>query len=389
MCFSKSRALCLPLAGLLALVLCSPTFAGRKGPAAYAPDQKMVVHEWGTFSTFSGSNGVNLKFAPYDNDLPEFVHGYLPRFSKQGPLGGTISLETPVLYFYSDKAQIASVQVEFPKGTMTEWYPQAARTTTKLVWKPIKILPREAKIELATEKKASRYYAARETDASLLAVAAKKDNVPKAETEKFLFYRGVGSFDMPLSVRAVSDSKLVVSWKGTGPEGDMILVRVRGGKLRFTPFQLEQRSTGSLQAEVQVPETDATEEELAKALVERLRCRGLYEKEARAMVKTWRSAWFGEDGTRVLYLLPDAWTESLLPMRLTPKPASVVRVLVGRHDVLTPEREKKVDSWVTTVNRPNGYNDAEGRAAQKQLAELGRYYGAACRAADARLKARK
>jgi len=52
------------------------------------PEPDLTVHEWGTFSTFSGSDGVNLKFQPYDNDLPDFVHGYLPRNSKAGPLGG-------------------------------------------------------------------------------------------------------------------------------------------------------------------------------------------------------------------------------------------------------------------------------------------------------------
>src|SRR6185436_18574825 len=42
--------------------------------------------------------------------------------------GGLTSLqrmETPVIYFYSDKDLTADVTVHFPKGRITEWYPQA------------------------------------------------------------------------------------------------------------------------------------------------------------------------------------------------------------------------------------------------------------------------
>jgi hypothetical protein len=376
--------LILTVAGILALLFGSTAdTAPRDTPAN---PHGLVVHEWGTFSTFSGSNGVNLKFYPYDNDLPEFVHGYQIRNSKEGPKGGTISLETPVLYFYAKQAALAAVQVEFPRGTITEWYPSAARTTTKLVWKPIKILPREARVELATEKAASRYYAARETDASLLAVSAVKDNVPKAETEKFLFYRGVGSFAMPLSVRALGSGKFAVTWSVEEMKDDMILVQVQAGKIRFQPFSLERRRQFTWEADVQLPDTDASVEKLSAALVDRLMQKGLYEKEARAMVKTWRSAWFGEEGTRILYFLPDRSTHELLPLKVVPKPVSLLRVLVGRHDVLTPEREKQIDDWVVTLKRQNGRADEAGRAAEKGIGELGRYAGAAWKEAETRLK---
>ena len=43
------------------------------GGTAKEPD-KFVVHEWGTFSTFSGSNGSQLQFTPDDQGLPDFVY---------------------------------------------------------------------------------------------------------------------------------------------------------------------------------------------------------------------------------------------------------------------------------------------------------------------------
>lgn len=367
-----------PLAGLLALSFCS---------AAEPGGGKLVVHEWGTFSTFSGSDGKNLKFNPYDNDLPDFVHAYLARNSKAGPQGGTISLETPVIYFYPEKPLTASVEVQFPKGTITEWYPHAGRTDTKLNWDGIKIVPEDS-AKLPSEKKASRYYAARETDAAPLGVTFREEDSSKTEHEKFLFYRGVGTFDMPLSARAGKDGTFTVTWRGRTPALDLILVRIHNGKVRFQPFRLGERVKSGLIAEVKVPAEDSTKEKLGEEVVKMLTARGLKEKEARAMVKTWSSAWFGEEGTRVLYLLPDELTADLLPLKVEPKPTSLVRVLVGRHDVLTPDQEKDIDSWVATLLRTEGKDPARV-AAEKEMEKLGRYEEAALHAAQARLEKRR
>ena len=104
------------------------------GPAV-AP-ARLVVHEWGTFTRFSGSDGAPVGFHPNNADLPGFV------YSEDGDPNvkrvrlaqdGTVSMETPVIYFYTDKEIRASVRVNFPKGWITEWYPFAAappRTTS-------------------------------------------------------------------------------------------------------------------------------------------------------------------------------------------------------------------------------------------------------------------
>jgi hypothetical protein len=369
-------------AGLLA-VWCPAAEPAAKDTPAPTPERDLTVHEWGTFSTFSGSNGTNLKFQPYDNDLPDFVHGYLVRNSKEGPRGGTISLETPVIYFYSDRPLTASVWVDFPKGAMTEWYPHAGRTEHRLLWTEVKVAPKE-ETNFPEEKKLSRYYAARETDAAPLVVAPEKDDGKGPEREKFLFYRGVGTFELPLSVKAAAGGKFTVSWSGKAPEGDLILVQVKAGKLRFQPFSLDRKDNAGARADVQVPEADSTTKDLGAALVKLLTAKGLFEKEAKAMVKTWSSAWFGEEGTRVLYLLPSDLTDELLPLHVEPKPASLTRVLVGRHDVLTPEREKQIDGWVAQANGSTVVPETTRRLATDELAKLGRYCGAAVSASEKR-----
>src|SRR5829696_5100115 len=76
---------------------------GLAAPAAAAKDpEPFVVHEWGTFSTFSGSDGRPLKFHPNATDLPPFVYNR-HRYVKGGLTDASVSLETPVLYFYTDR----------------------------------------------------------------------------------------------------------------------------------------------------------------------------------------------------------------------------------------------------------------------------------------------
>ena len=50
----------------------------------------------------------------------------------------------------------------------------------------------------------------------------------------------------------------------------------------------------------------------------------------------------------------------LLPLRVTPRPGALLRVLVGRHDVLTPERESDIDQLVRKLDGPS---KAEAEAA--------------------------
>lgn len=88
---------------------------------------------------------------------------------------------------------------------------------------------------------------------------------------------------------------------------------------------------------------------------------GLYQKEAQAMVATWRDSWF-EEGVRVFYLVPATTVDALLPLTITPAPAGVARAFVGRMDVITP-------ATIATVR------DAIAEADDGALAAYGRFLG--------------
>src|SRR5688500_3925589 len=127
------------VAGLAAMLM------GTQHAAASPPERPagFVVHEWGTFSTFSGSDGQALKFYPDDRGLPAFVHGR-HRDVKGGRADVYVSLETPVVYFYSDRDRTVSVKVDFPKGMMTDWYPQASRPPEQSIrWDDLKVLAKD------------------------------------------------------------------------------------------------------------------------------------------------------------------------------------------------------------------------------------------------------
>jgi hypothetical protein len=363
-----SAALQCGLAAVLAVGVLVPRATGKE------PD-RFVVHEWGTFSTFSGSDGKQLKFYPDDRGLPGFVYGN-HRQVKGGRTEASVSLETPVLYFYTDRDRTVSVRVDFPKGLMTDWYPDASRPPDhRLRWDDLQVLAKD-RPKLRGDGEGGRYFAARDTDAATVRTAG-----DKRETERFLFYRGVGDFNMPFIVRAEGNGKFAVKNTGKDAIPGYVLVSVKDRNVTFKVFG--HMSPGTKER-IELPAEPAAAEKLSEAMTSLLVQQGLYEKEARAMVATWKSDWFGEEGTRVLYLVAEPLTAEFLPLSIEPKPEKLVRVLVGRHDVLTPEREQEVDAL---VKRFNGASNTESKAADAGLNTLGRYRWAAQTAAEGRLKA--
>jgi hypothetical protein len=246
---------------------------GLAGTAVAAPapvPDKFVVHEWGTFSTYSGSDGKQLKFYPDDRDLPAFVQNR-HRLVKGGLADAYVSLETPVLYFYTDRDRTVSVHVEFPKGLITDWYPEASRPPEQQIrWDDLKVLAHD-RPALVDERGTGRYFAARETDSAFVRTAGPE----KRQAEKFLFYRGVGDFQMPFVVRAQGNGRLTVQNTGTHAVPGYVLVGVKDHKVSFNVFG--HLSPGT-EAKVELPAEASTVEKLGDAMAQLLVRQGLYEK---------------------------------------------------------------------------------------------------------------
>jgi hypothetical protein len=126
--------------GTPALAAASSTTSGPS-PAS----EKLVVHEWGTFTSLQDENGQALGGINVDDEpVPQFVHQWMPAYVVGAANGRaipaakgldakhpyvTLRLETPVLYFHPPKSQTApinlSVNVQFKGGWLSQYYPMA------------------------------------------------------------------------------------------------------------------------------------------------------------------------------------------------------------------------------------------------------------------------
>jgi hypothetical protein len=105
---------------------------------AAGQDRDYVAHEWGTFTSVQGADGVQMEWNPLTvSELPPFVYELNRVRGKNAPTlllakTGLICrqrMETPVIYFYSDRERTLDVAVDFPQGTITEWYPSKVPPT--------------------------------------------------------------------------------------------------------------------------------------------------------------------------------------------------------------------------------------------------------------------
>jgi len=365
--------------GAVVLTVATIAVIAAVGPYALGATNgsTLIVHEWGTFTSIAGADGQAVEWRPLSgpSDLPCFVTMLNPNSVKILPQGGIpglkalVRMETPVLYFYSPSAMTARVSVAFPQGLFSEWYPQASLNMAQRVrsgqwqwqieWSNVEIAPGGKEL-FATEPGESHYYAARDTDAAPVSVGNQQ--------EKFLFYRGIGSFAPPITATIAHDGSIAVAQKTDDPIGMFVLFERRGDNFGYRVV-----STDSTELRIERPILNGTIESLRQDLRDMLTDRGLYPREAAAMVETWRDSWF-EEGARLFYLLPQPAVNGILPIDIDPKPASLTRVFVGRMELVTPEMESEVATAIRLNDRAS-------------LRKYGRFLEPISQMVEARLKA--
>lgn len=392
----------------------------------FAADNRsdLIVHEWGTFTSVQGGDGVLLPWQPFITpDLPKFVYEWQrPGFGHHSPgrllKGGIRSLqrmETPVIYFYSDRELTADVTVKFPAGFITEWYPQAQQVGSKnrpplanspnlmvfnpifsnsvIAWRGLQILPANSPnlaAQLPTDNSDNHYFAARETDSAFVRVAAGGTNGTTPELEKLLFYRGTGNFATPLRVTVTEAGLVSVANTGAQPLTGLFLVEMRNGAGRWTelgellPGQSKRWRELAAREQLEPVAPETFSQPLGNRLEKALVHAGLFPREATAMVKTWRTSWFTEEGVRVLYILPREWTDATLPLTLNPRPQKLERVMVGRAEIIPPTLQTELAGEIASAK--SGDKIAEQRL-QDHARKLGRFYGPAHQLASQRLPA--
>jgi hypothetical protein len=354
----KSRLL---TSAVLALSLAAlPLLFRAQTPSS---DPTVTAHEWGTFTSIAGKDGRAAQWLPLtgSTDLPAFVeHFQTPDF--KGGLRGTVRMETPVLYFYTNHTTTVSVHVSFSQGFITEWYPHANRvepvglqSQTRMVaylndwsrnhrqpdssisWDTVALEPRNSS-SFTREDRTNHYYAARQTSSTPLHIKTQAGE----QFEKFLFYRGVASFSVPISARLARDGKILTQTLATQEIPAMLVFERRGNKLGFRVADAT-----ATQPNLDPPDLTATMDSLKQAVENMLIAQGLYHDEAQAMFETWRDSWF-EEGSRLLYIVPRQFVDSVLPLSISPAPAQTVRVFVGRLELVTPATQRAVEQALAT-----------------------------------------
>ena len=394
------------LAALLAAVDCD---AGARDPKPAWDQKSFAVHEWGTFTAVQGSNGVVLDGLMHEErDLPSFVYDLR---DSTGVTGYSPKMETPVIYFYSPTARRVHVDVKFPRGAITQWYPAAHRVNHQrcnesnrplpadgrvigdlrngfITWgksQQLQVLAPGVEARLPHVEQGDPWIFARDVDANALRTfnytAAQVEGVraPKTEEEMFLFYRGLGAFRMPLvgkvrSERAGQDRyRADVQLETKEPVTHVFLIWVRDGKsgYRYLPT-LEGSQRVELDLDLRASELST--KDLVGALAHELSKTGLYYKEALAMARTWQQGYFQDEGLRVLYVLPRKFVDAELPLVVREvgkkEPVPVVRTFVGRLELLSPERERVMVRAVRDY--ASGGPEARGRA-RSVITEWGRF----------------
>ncbi|HRI69847.1 MAG TPA: hypothetical protein PK156_36710 [Polyangium sp.] len=389
------------------------------GIARY-PGTGFVVHEWGTDTIVVGSDGsVQRGLHHEEEDLPGFVYDRMKAGTLEGSTSVAVKMETPVTYFYSAVPRKVNVAVGFPQGVFTQWYPagmtfwppiagpysvagldtptdpvfnlafpfSTPACSTKygsvgnglLDWGAIDILGRDdtsANLPEASLETFTWGYA-RNVDSNAVRISQSPGALVQPQDEKFLFYRGLGNFDLPVRVSIPEGTSVKLENTYSEAMSKAFVVRVGEGKGVFVAHDGGLPANSAL--DTTIPSLEGARDlgtftnALAEAVTQALDQTGLYHDEALAMVDTWKRQWFGTPGIRVFYLIPQSWTDASIPLTVTPAPDSSIRVMMIRVEVIAPEDETIDVNHVQLLQDPatapeaEAYFQALGRFAEPRL----------------------
>lgn len=371
------KVLCSVLPSIV--LLCGNARAGDS-PAA------LEVHEWGTLTTRHRADGTQegrLNRIEPAEVLPPFVHTYEPPQTEEDPdrslrntplVPGrpdvTMRLETPVMYFYPGKGLEVDfpigVHVSFRGGVINEFFPQASASVevdtariegkmragiieewtgdllnnfvrSSIAWS-IASFPVEATIP---ETREPVWIAPREVDSRFV-------EVTEGEAEKYLFYRGVAHLSAVLQTRHSGNEVVLLAPKKMpwlrpatsviqkiwvaeiNAEGELAFEASEGVQLeKDAPSKILHTIPSFARNRFRSENRENLEQSFHAALIKE----GLFPKEARAMLETWRHSFFETPGRRIFYIVPQEWIEYHLPVKIS-APHRLARAFVGRIDLV-------------------------------------------------------
>jgi hypothetical protein len=304
----------------------------------------------------------------------------------------TIKMETPVIYFYTSQPFEARVHVGFNGGSISQWFPARSGGETpppapkmtifgsaggdidfaksyngSIEWN-VQVQPPSADDNASVFKPGATptWLYPRQTDSALVRTKG-------GEAEKFLFYRGLGNFSLPVKFTLPTDDTLRIENASVAPIPAMLIFnhpQYIGDKVSFTLLDpLKAGETRTVKLAEPVTSTN-WQHEVYAAMRGALMQAGLFPKEADAMLQTWWLSYFERPGLRAFWIVPESFTSSVLPLTVDPPPSQQTRVLVGRSELLTPTFEKELLEQFAQSEQNRFLNDRFSKAYEARVNAL-------------------
>jgi hypothetical protein len=253
-------------------------------------------------------------------------------------------METPFFYFYADKETPIRLQVGFDGGLISQWYPQRSGGTPHISncngemdfetanqdgaieWTG-KVLAPNTTQKLTNNTTDNVWQSPRLTRANLL------QTNDTDEVEKFLFYRGLGNFQSPVSIEFDKDGLLLFS-NNTGAPITYAMVYCKPMQGEGQIWWAGGIANGAIVKALPEVIKGISKERVMLNFKNALKIAGLYDDEAEAMLRTWQHSYFETSGIKLFWIVPTATTNKILPLTMQPLPKSLKRVMVGRSEVL-------------------------------------------------------
>jgi hypothetical protein len=366
--------------GLLANLL-FVLIADGDEPARAPAATGLTVHEWGVFRVNEDADFANAALREEWDGLPPFVYGHIKGRVVPQHWGAFEERDRPIIFLHANKPALVRIKIEFPGGMAGVWFPatekpavfglqKQPKTGESLEWNlgvkesPLGWFP---KTLTPLEVPDNHWFARMRQVKSDEIFARFGPNGKDVEREKFIYYDGLFPHRKWLSVK-VEQGRVALTSRIKRPVFDVTVVDRRDQSVRLGRI-------ARIEAGETIAEVDFTEQDLnrfvssaAQALLKQLVAAGLNDDEAQSLVDTWRHRMFETPGLTIFYRIAEGEYDAQMPLTVTPKPDSIVRVGLVYQSHLEPDFAERITELVRKLDSPIF---ADRDAAMRKLLAIG------------------
>jgi hypothetical protein len=345
------------------------------------PVKGFAVHEWGIFRVHDDADVANTDVRAEWDSLPTFMYGHI--IGRDLPVNwGRIEVRRrPIVFFHAPGAMAVKMKIEFPSGMPGVWWPgtrspatfrnERPKVGTTLEWE---LNLKEPPAGRRPQKEGFREVAKGHWVEKLRAVKCEEvygvfgDGPIDVDREKFVFYDGLFPQGKWLRITVDKDRVALVN-RVKFPVLDVTVIDRRDAK-KVRVGRIAKLDAGAEVKSVEWADVaaDRFAGQAAETLLNQLTAAGLNKDEAASMVDLSKRDLLETAGVTVFYRLPQEEYERRLPMTLTPKPESLVRVGLVHHSHCEPDFAERVKTLVKQLD-DDSYDKRQ--EAQKQLEAMG------------------